>query len=347
MNEIKQLIEESVSSLFQSYQESKATGIMESGAFPEEMWSDYYAGGWTRMALPEEDGGAGMGLAGVCVLARIAGYNAIPLPIIEPMIATHLLALAGLPVPGTVLTVAVVAEETSLENRQPKIVLPRVPWARHAGTMVVVSPVGSHVQVGVVDSSAMDLQQHDNIAGEPRDDVTLDISSVNGLRELPGISIETVVAWLALGRAAQMSGSLEKVLEQTTSYANERRQFGKPIGKFQTIQHQIAVLAEQVSAAGCAVDAAILHLDTAQELECIMAAKIAAGEAAGVAGRVSHAVHGAIGFTEEFPLQLDTRRLWSWRDEYGNEVHWAAKLGERCLDLEDGGLWPWLTEQTA
>jgi acyl-CoA dehydrogenase len=67
-------------------------------------------------------------------------------------------------------------------------------------------------------------------------------------------------------------------------------------------------------------------------------AKIRTGEAAGHACAIAHQVFGAIGFTEEHELHQFTKRLWSWRDECGNEAFWSRELGERILAGDSGQL---------
>jgi acyl-CoA dehydrogenase len=61
-----------------------------------------------------------------------------------------------------------------------------------------------------------------------------------------------------------------------------------------------------------------------------------------VAG-MSHAVHGAIGFTHEHALQHLTRRLWSWRSEFGNLGHWSQRLGQAVCAGGAAALWPTIT----
>ena len=145
------------------------------------------------------------------------------------------------------------------------------------------------------------------------------------------ISAELVRGFGALLRAAQMAGAMEAALDLSTRYANDRVQFGRPIGKFQAIQQQLALLAEEAAAALVAVEsAAISRRRGAASAEfALAAAKIRAGEAAGKVAEIAHQVHGAIGFTEEHSLHYLTRRLWSWRDEFGDEAYWAALLGRR------------------
>lgn len=343
MNEIKTLIEDSINTLFESHAESDAVSVMESGGFPETLWNDIQDGGWTRMALPEDEGGAGMGLAGAYIPMRLAGYHSVPLPIVEALIGTYLLHSTGLPVPDGLVTMAIAGSR----GNGGALTISRVPFARHAAHLAVVFPGGQQAGIALVDRAKYTVQEHANLAGEPRDDVTLSSGSLGEIRALPGITVERVAAWLALGRAAQMAGALSRTLERTVAYANERKQFGQLIARYQALQQQISEQSEYTHAARCSVDAAQLYFDSPQEWENIAAAKITAGEAAGKVCRTAHSVHAAIGFTQEHQLQLSTRRLWAWRDEYGNEAHWAKKLGEICLGLEQGGLWPWLTRQTA
>ena len=75
----------------------------------------------------------------------------------------------------------------------------------------------------------------------------------------------------------------------------------------------------------------------------VAAAKVRAGEAAGAGAAIAHAVHGAIGFTYEHSLHFATRRLWSWRAEFGSESRWAATLGRAVLARGADALWPDLT----
>jgi acyl-CoA dehydrogenase len=121
----------------------------------------------------------------------------------------------------------------------------------------------------------------------------------------------------------------------TLDYANQREQYGRSIGKFQAIQHQLAVLAENVAAArmaaalGCSGAG---HQGSPWPLPLRAAlAKSRTSEAAALATHIAHAVHGAIGVTSEFDLQLHTRRLHEWRAAFGAETHWNRVLGRSLL----------------
>src|SRR3546814_20744014 len=76
-------------------------------------------------------------------------------------------------------------------------------------------------------------------------------------------------------------------------------------------------------------------------------AKIVVGQAATSAASTAHQVHGAIGFTYEHALHYATRRLWSWRAEFGAESHWAELLGRAAIRRGADRLWPDLTARQA
>ena len=135
-------------------------------------------------------------------------------------------------------------------------------------------------------------------------------------------------------------------MDLAVNYAQERQQFGRPISKFQAVQQNLAVLAGQTAAAVAAANTGIEALsrnDPETEVFRVAIAKTRVGDAATLACEIAHQVHGAIGFTQEYALQLATRRLWSWREEFGPDVEWAARLGNFVCNLGADELWPTLT----
>ena len=140
-------------------------------------------------------------------------------------------------------------------------------------------------------------------------------------------------------------GALETILDQSVQWALDRSQFGRPIAKFQAVQHNLATLAGEVAAAGAAADLAAEACAGADLGEAEVAiAKVRAGEAAGAGAAIAHQVHGAMGFTYEHTLHHATRRLWSWREEFGNETVWATRLGRMVAARGADRLWPFITQ---
>ena len=144
-------------------------------------------------------------------------------------------------------------------------------------------------------------------------------------------------------RTVQIAGALSRALSLSVQYAQTRVQFGRPIGKFQAVQHNLAVLAGQAAAALAAADMATDALAGGLDPLRVGAAQARAGEAASIAAGLAHQAHGAIGFTQEYELHFATRRLWSWRDEFGNEAEWNGVVGRAVLAAGPDGVWPLLT----
>ena len=149
----------------------------------------------------------------------------------------------------------------------------------------------------------------------------------------------------ALACVALIGGALQKALDLSLDHANTRVQFGKPLGKQQAVQQALAVLAQEAAiVAVAAVSAAKArdHCDAAFE---IASAKLRANRAAGTGAAIAHQVHGAIGFTAEYPLNRSTRKLIEWRSAFGNDAYWAGQVGAFATALGGAGLWGGVTER--
>jgi acyl-CoA dehydrogenase len=132
-------------------------------------------------------------------------------------------------------------------------------------------------------------------------------------------------------------------------YVTERKQFGRPLAAFQAIQQNLALLAGHTAAAGMAAQQAFHIVERTGEggdatFE-IAVAKVRTGEAASLGAGIAHQAHGAIGFTYEHSLHFVTRRLWSWRAEFGAENHWSVALGRQVATRGAEALWPHMTSR--
>jgi len=145
------------------------------------------------------------------------------------------------------------------------------------------------------------------------------------------IAGEMLRAVAAAGYSALLAGALERMLTLTLQHANERKQFGKPIGRFQAIQQQISAMAERVIAARMAAQMGFTDDVLAGRLDSLAVAKAITSEVVPIAASVAHAVHGAIGVTAEFSLQRYSGAAHRWRGAAGGEVHWRRVIGRRVL----------------
>ena len=327
----------------------------EDGIRSHALWRTLEESALTRAWIPETLGGPGTSLADGFAIVRLAGTHALPAPFAETLLAGWLASDAGLEPPQGPLTVAPVdgASSIGLEGDALSGSAARVPFARVCGHLVVVFESGDSGSmtkgVALVDRSACAIEPGSSLAGEPSDTVVFD--GVVPIARSAASAVDRAERLRRMGaatRAEQMAGALEGCLEQSLQYAADRHQFGRPIAKFQAVQHNLAVLAGEVAAATTSADAAASAIarhgiDDERTFLAVATAKIRCGQAAGAGAGIAHQVHGAMGFTREYSLQHRTRRLWAWRDEFDPETMWAIELGRHVAQRGGDALWATVT----
>ena len=349
----------------------------EQGRWPADLWQALEETGLTKAALPEHAGGAGLDFAEAMLVLQRSAWHALPVPLMETMLAGRMLSAAGLAVPDGALTIApVLATEQLALSKSPKGwavtgQARRVPWGAQCAHGLIVATFDGQEMAGLLACDALNPgvlnrqtpfdtncvpcpefvegsgrtvlpEQCRNLAGEARAGLRFEAQPL-----LTCAPLQDARARLqhegALMRSVQMRGALEHALELSLRYAKERVQFGRPIGAFQAVQHMLALLAGQVAASGAACDAAVQAAGEQADAFWSAVAKARVGEAAGKGAEIAHQVHGAMGFTRDHGLHQLTRRLWSWRDEFGSEAYWQERLGCEAAARGADALWPMLT----
>jgi alkylation response protein AidB-like acyl-CoA dehydrogenase len=350
MDSTSDLLRETATRLFQEHCEAPRLRAAET-EWPQAAWDAVEEAGLTKALIPETAGGYGVAVADALSLLRVAGEHALPIPLAETLLASWLLAGAGLPVPDGPLTIAPVAGgETLALNRKDGIWrlqgrATRVPWARNAAAAAVLAQHDGRSHVALLSAEMLSVEggEGENLAREPRDTLTLDVVPEAVAPAAAGVGVTQLRAIGAAMRSLQIAGALSHVTAISVQYAQDRVQFGRPIGKFQAVQQNLAVMAGQTAAASAAADLAAEAVADGIRLLPIAAAKSRTGEAAGQAAAIAHQVHGAIGFTYEHELHFFTKRLWSWRDEFGNEAEWNLYVGRHMAKAGADRLWAEIT----
>lgn len=335
-------------------QEVDAAEVRPDG-WSERTWKALAEAGIPWISVPEDLGGSGGTVKDMCAALRRIGRAAVPVPVGETgLLAGWLLAGAGLVIPTEPLTVidgdgAGLDLQRSGRRWRLRGTAEMVPWACVASALIVLVEVDGVPHVAVVPRAATTIERNSNLAGEPRDRVhfaDVQLSDEEVVRAGAGADRAALRMRGALIRASCMAGAMEAVAESSVAHARERQQFGRPIARYQAVQHHLVVIAEEAACAALAARYAAGALDTregALGVE-VAAAKAVAGRAAAVVTARAHQVHGALGTTQEHPLQLLTRRLWAWDKEFGSATEWERHLGAVIADSDPSALWPLVVE---
>jgi acyl-CoA dehydrogenase len=350
-NDVRVMLLDSATRLFADHVDGELLDAAKRDGWSPALWQVLEQAELTRISLPEAAGGAGGTLSDLAAVLRVAGRFAAPVPLAETaMLAGWMLAASGLPLPRGALAAGPARDEAVVARREGgrwliSGRLRRVPWARVAHRIVLLAECGGGAVVAAVDPLRCAITPGRNLAGEPRDEVTLEgVAAEHAAPAGPGVTGTALRRRGALARSVLMAGALERALDLAVTHAQQRVQFGRRIGQFQAVQQELARFAGETAAAVAAALSAAGALERGGEVTLALAsAKIRTAQAAREGALIAHQVHGAIGVTEEHALHHLTLRLWAWREEYGNEAQWAMDLGRAIAGRGAGRLWEQLT----
>jgi alkylation response protein AidB-like acyl-CoA dehydrogenase len=307
------------------------------------LWSSMVDQGWCAVAVPEDQGGLGLGWVEAAVLLEEVGRHLAPVPF-APQLLT-IAAVVGRPehrdlldrlVAGTAVgtvawtpragVLAVVGDDSPrLTGR-----LGPVEAASMADVAVVVAPDGAYL---------VDLEAHGRPPAEPAMDLTRTLSWLT-LEGTPATRLggaELSARLGALGAVATSSlllGGSDRVLELATGYAKDRIQFGVPIGSFQAVKHRCADMLVDVEGMRSATWYAAWAVATDEpgwELAA-STAKVWCGDASKRVMASGLQVHGGIGFTWEHDLHLFIKRAQADQVAFGDASHHRAALASTLRD---------------
>lgn len=291
------------------------------------------------LGISESCGGVGGAPSDVVAVLQLMGRHCAPLyPAEMALMAARVLELAGIRVPDEgPLIMAFDLEGGRLQGRLEGADLRvsgsalRVAWGRSAAAFVVLCEVSESHAVAVLPSSECEIAPGENLAREPRDNITFHHLRVPaGLWALSSIPPQELLAIGAAIRCVAISGAMRRIQELTITHAKNRVQFGKPIATFQEVRRHIAILCGSVVLADTCAQLAARSLENGDRVAAGIA-KLVASEACSTGAQAAHQVLGAIGMTREHELHLLTTRLWSWREEYGSEHYWSKVLGRETM----------------
>lgn len=327
----------------------------DSDGIPASLWSALGEQGWLAVLVPEEHDGIGLGLLDASVLARAFGAGTVPGPWLGTVLAGEAIRLAGSKeqqaehLPGlaageTKGAVALLKQGSSPDPAHAPATasggslsgrLDLVEYASAADVLVVAAQDGLYL----VDpkGSGVTISAH-----ESRDRTTrLDTVTLDGAagEKLDGSSPEVVQSLLnaaAVLVASDLVGIARKALTDTVEYDKTRVQFGKPVGSFQAIKHELADLHIAITFAEHAVNYAAYAADV-DAPDRALAASIAKAKAADAADTATAAMiqfHGGIGYTWEHDTHFYFKRCKRLQGAYGDAAQHRERIAKLVIDAD-------------
>lgn len=326
--------------------------------FSRDLWRQMGALGWLGLTIPEAHGGAGLGMVDLVVLLEETGRTLLPSPLLATTLAAAAIGDAGseaqqarwLPALADGSAIGTIAVVEAGDRLDPGGV--RLAGRPEAGGWVLT---GEKVQV--LDGAAADLLVVAFRTGDRDEEIALGVLA----RGAPGLTVETTpsidltrrvarvrcdgvrlaadavlgppaAAAPALARlldraaaavTAETIGAAEGALRLTVDYARERVQFGSPIGRFQGVKHPLAEMHVDVESFKSLLYYAAWCLDTGapEAPRFVSMAKAYAGEAFARIGLDGVQLHGGVGYTWEYDIQLYLKRSKWARAAFGDPDH--------------------------
>jgi alkylation response protein AidB-like acyl-CoA dehydrogenase len=341
------------------------------GHLDRARWSELAELGWLGIMCPAELGGAALTLEAVTILTRHLGYVASP----EPFVAAGVLApavLAESDVPSAISllerviageSIAAVAWQQESGGIDPDDIGATVQATadtdvitgdlRYIGvpdveTFIVAARGHIGVSLHLIDANAAGVSVKQDLQADgmlsPRlllDGVTIPATSRILGGDTAGAAFAKAVEIARVAVAAELVGLMDRVLELTVDYLKERKQFGKPIGAQQALQHRVCDLWIQRELSSAALDAAVASFagsepDTLQVLAIAASSvKSRASQSAALIVREALQLHGAIGFTDEYDLGLYLNRALALAPWLGGPAAHRSRYA-RLTDISAG-----------
>jgi alkylation response protein AidB-like acyl-CoA dehydrogenase len=333
---------------------SLARAELDGGGDPAALWSAIAEGGWYAIGLDEDDP---FGLPGLCLLARECGAHVAPTLLIDTAVAARLAAdapdggdlFSRLQAGEAPVALAVLEADTdwSLERSDARLVTDAGGYRLHGTKLGVAHADRADLLLVLADAAgvrtaALVSPADDGVHVHPHGG--LDPSSRPCTVEFDGALIprsETVIvgrdavggafAVGAIATAAEGIGAASRALDEAIQYAEEREQFGRAIGRFQSVQHLLsdAHIERETAWSTTLYAAAALEERTADAADAFAVAKAHASRASRDVVETAAQVFGGVAFTWEHDLHLFQRRVLACERRFGDARHHETVLGDR------------------
>lgn len=328
----------------------------EKGYSPE-LWQEIAGLGWMGLAFPEKYDGADMNFLDLAILIEEMGRACLPAPFFSTVVLgglsildagseaqkqEYLPRIAGgeaifslaLTEPSARYDAAAVSVKATAQGDSYVLdgIKLFVPYAHIADYMLVVARTDDKakpedgITVFIVDAKSPGINttvlksmSPDKPCEVVFNQVNVAAANILGQLNQGWNVVQKILERAAVAKCCEMVGGMQQVLDMTVDYAKERKQFGRPIGSFQIIQHYaVDILTDMEGLRLSTYQAAWRVSEGLPCAEQVAIAKAWAGEASERVISLSHQIHGAIGWTVDHDLHYYTRRAKAAEATFGN-----------------------------
>ncbi len=344
------------------------TEIEESDeGYSPEMWQEMAGLGWMGLALPEKYGGADMTFLDLAILLEEMGRACLPGPFFSSVVLGGLsildigtdeqkqeylpkiaggetiFTLALTEADATCTAASIAAKATASGNdyviNGTKLFVPDANTADYILCVARTSEKGKPedgITIFLVDAKSPGISNtvlktmaNDKLCEVVFDQVKVPKENILGKVDEGWSEVRKIIERAAIAKCCEMVGCIQKALEMTIDYAKDRKQYSRPIGSFQVIQHYCADMAIDVDGTRLSTYQAAWMVS--EGLPCTEKAAIAkawAGEACGRVMALAHQIHGAIGCTIDHDLQFYTRRAKGAELTFGDSIFYRKVVAQ-------------------
>jgi alkylation response protein AidB-like acyl-CoA dehydrogenase len=289
------------------------------------LWARLAALGVTGVLIPETYGGLGLDACAAVPALVESGRAAVPEPLVESMVGAALLASAGGPLAQRWLPEVAAGKATLAVSIGPGELISAAQWA---DLLLLQDATGAVHAIEAADASLHHEPSVDQGLRLARADWTPTDQSLLG-----GADAEAAFDLAAVAVAAQLVGLADAMLDRSVAYALQREQFGRVIGSFQAVKHQLAdvYVGNEFAKPVLARAAWSVARNLPTRARDASHAKHAASQAASRAARTALQVHAGIGYTYEHDLHIWLKRTWSLTSLWGDFAWHRARVAAAIL----------------
>jgi alkylation response protein AidB-like acyl-CoA dehydrogenase len=342
------------------YDFERRRGIEAKGGFSHEAWDELAELGLGGLYISEDDGGLGMGpVAGMVVMEEL-GRGIVLEPFAQTLIAGAVLGgyagdalkKAWLPrIAGGEAIVVLAYQERKARYRldvcDAKAVKAGEGWSLtgakslvaigdQADAYLVPAQADGKIALFLVERSAsgVEARGYGTQDGSRAAEVVFDKADATLVTADGLAALEYAVDVGIAATCAEAVGVLDKTLDVTVDYMNQRKQFGVVISSFQALRHRVADMKMQLELARSMSYYATLKLNApaAERRQALARAKYQLGVSMRFVGQNSVQLHGGIGVTDEYIGSHYFRKLTQLEMSFGDSFHHLGEVSARMQD---------------